>query len=265
MAEFYLTDKQIQANWKTFREIVNEISPRRKDAMNRMYDELDERVAMAPASSYEYFHNAIPGGYVDHVLRVYNNALKQYELWKSSGMIVDNFTLEELSFAAIHHDIGKCGMPGENGCLYQTNKSEWHRKNQGKMYQTNPDLMFMDHADRGFYLLNYYGIQYSANEMLGMKLADGMYSDHNKPYLVSYDLDKKLRNNIGLILHHADLMAARFEFERWATTSEKFQLYDNKVHKQPAQEPAVGGGSAANKKHLDIFAKVFAEMEKEKG
>ena len=256
MADFLLTPQQIKSNWKTFREIVNEISPKRRDAMNRMYDDLEDRIVMAPASSYDYFHNAIPGGYVDHVLRVYDNTIKHYELWKDSGMIVDNFTLEELSFAAIHHDLGKCGMPGENRELYQTNKSEWHRKNQGKIYQTNPNLLFMDHTDRSLYLLNHYGIPYSSNEMLGMKLTDGMYSEPNKPYLVSYDLEKKLRNSMGLILHHADLMAARFEFERWATSSDKFQLHDNETPKQKTIPTPVTITTGSN--HLDLFAKVFA-------
>jgi hypothetical protein len=259
MADYLLSPQQIQRNWKTLREIVNEISPSRKAEMNRMYDELEDRIVMAPASTIDYFHNAIPGGYVDHVLRVYENALKQYDLWKSSGMVVDNFTLEELSFAAIHHDLGKVGMPGEGRELYQTNKSEWHRKNQGKVYQLNPNLSFMEGTDRTFFLLNHYRIPYTENEHLGIQLTDGLYNETNKPYLVSYELEKKLRSNLGLILHHADLMAARYEFERWATTTGKFELYENQVKPQPKQAAPIAAG--ANKGHLDLFAKVFKEME----
>lgn len=259
MSEFHLTEKQIHSNWKTFRELVNEISPNRRDAMNKMYDDLEDRIVMAPASSYEYFHNAIPGGYVDHVLRMYENTIKHYDLWKDSGMFVDNFTLEELSFAAIHHDLGKCGMPDNNGELYQVNKSEWHRKNQGKVYQTNPNIHFMDPTDRGLYLLNHYGIPYSFNEMIGMKLTDGMYSDANKPYLVSYDLEKKLRNSMGIILHHADLMAARYEFERWATTSDKFQLHGNNAP-APVKQVEKKAINTQPNNPLDLFDKIFTKQ-----
>lgn len=259
MADYFLTPQQIKKNWTTFRDIVNEISPTRKEAMNKMYDELEERIVLAPASTIDYFHNAIPGGYIDHVLRVYENTIAHYELWKSSGMVVDNFTLEELSFAAIHHDLGKIGMPGENRELYQTNKSEWHRKNQGKVYQMNPNLIFMEGTDRAFYLLNHYRIPYTENEQIGIQLTDGLYNETNKAYLVSYELEKKLRNSMGLILHHADLMAARYEFERWATVTGKFELYNNTVKPKQTQQTTVS--ATANKNHLDLFAKVFNGME----
>lgn len=222
MPEFTLSAKQIQRNWVTFRELVNEISPSRKDAMNRMYDDLEDRAVMAPASTYEFFHNAIPGGYIDHVLRVYEYAIVTFEMWQKMGMKVDNFTLEELSFAVLHHDLGKLGLPGLGNELYQPNKSEWHRKNQGKLYQVNPNLVYMETTNRTFHLLSRYGIQYTETEQIGIQLTDGLYNEANKTYLISFNLEQKLRNTMGIILHHADLMAARFEFERWAISSEKF-------------------------------------------
>jgi hypothetical protein len=260
MSEYKLSSKQIQLNWNTFRDIVNEISPVRRLEMNIMYDELEERIVMAPASTIDYFHNAIPGGYIDHILRVYENTLKCYDLWKSSGMIVDNFSLEELSFAAIHHDLGKIGMPGEGRELYQTNKSEWHRKNQGKVYQMNPNLVHMESTDRTFYLLNHYRIPYSENEQLGIQLTDGMYNETNKPYLVAYELEKKLRNTMGMILHHADIMAARYEFEQWSLTTGKFELYNSTKKPQKQLETKTPITQTPNKQHLDLFAKVFENM-----
>jgi len=257
MSDYLISPQRIQSNWKLFRGIINEISPSRRDAMNRMYDELEERVCHAPASSVEFFHNAVPGGYVDHVLRVYNNALSTFDLWKTSGMIVDNFTLEELSFAAMKHDLGKIGLPGNNKELYQKNQSEWHRKNQGKIYQMNPNITYMENTARTFFLLNHYGIKYTENEMLGIQLTDGLYNEANKIYLVAYDLDKKLHNTMGLILHHADLMAARYEFEQWAVTTDKFKL--NSVSSTPQIQTNVSG--SGNKNLLDTFSKVFPDMK----
>jgi len=257
MSEFVLSAKQIQSNWNTFREIINEISPSRKNSMNRMYDELEERIVTAPASSFDYFHNAIPGGYIDHVLRVYNNTIKHYDLWKGSGMIVDNFTVEELSFAALKHDLGKLGMPGEGREFYITNKESWSR-GKGKVYATNPKLAYMESTDRTFFMLQHYGIQYSENEMYGIQLTDGMYNDTNKPYLVSYDLDKKLKNTMGLILHHADLMAARFEFERWATSTGKFDFNTSTVKAKP-QVDVKTQPSGSNSNLLSTFSKLFPD------
>jgi hypothetical protein len=42
-----------------------------------------------------------------------------------------------------------------------------------------------------------------------------MYDDANKAYFVSRSADSKLRTNLPLILHHADHMAARIEYEMW--------------------------------------------------
>ena len=40
----------------------------------------------------------------------------------------------------MHHDLGKLGMPIPGGDGYVLNKSEWHRKNQGKEFEVNEIL-----------------------------------------------------------------------------------------------------------------------------
>ena len=80
------------------------------------------------------YHNAHVGGYVEHVLHVVDCALKITNLWASEGATI-NFTTEEVIFAALHHDLGKVGDM-END-YYVPNPSEWHRINQGKIYEFN--------------------------------------------------------------------------------------------------------------------------------
>jgi hypothetical protein len=72
----------------------------------------------------------------------------------------------------------------------------------------------MSVPDRGLYLLTQHGISYTKNEMLAIKLHDGLYDDANKPYLMSWMPETKPRTSLIYILHQADLMAARIEFER---------------------------------------------------
>lgn len=247
-----LSAKQILQNFKTFRQLIDDSFPTRKDLLNKMYDDIgDERLSMAPASSYEFFHNAFPGGYVDHVLRVYEFSIEQYDLWTRMGMVVDNFTLEELSFAAIHHDLGKLGLPGQTQDHYVYNDSKWHRENQGKLYKINPNSYHIPVTDKGFYLLNHYGVQYSLNEMIGIRCTDGMYEESNKQYLAGFNLETKLRNSMPYILHHADIMAFRFEFERWAKSSEKFNLNPiSTPNTEPKEIPTAVSGN-------DLFDKMF--------
>jgi len=210
-----LTAEQIQQNWIEFRKRINELFPTRAKEINAMYDHLEERMMMMPASGTDHFHNAFEGGYIDHVLRVMDCTTKLYESWKEMGADVNNFSYEELMFAAMHHDLGKAGFPGEGEEVYIVNDSEWHRKNQGKMYKHNSNIPFTMVPDLSLWTLQNFGIKTSWNEAQGIRIHDGMYDDANKAYFVSRSADSKLRTNLPLILHHADHMAARIEYEIW--------------------------------------------------
>jgi hypothetical protein len=50
--------------------------------------------------------------------------------------------------------------------------------------------------------------------MLAIQTHDGLYDEANKKYLFSYMPEQKPRTSLPFILHQADLMAARIEFER---------------------------------------------------
>ena len=214
-----LEAEKIKENWERYREIVNTCFPTRKDALNSMYDELEERMVFMPASSMEHFHNAFAGGYVDHILRVIECTEALYFTWSSQGADMSGYTNEEMLFAAMHHDLGKAGFPTPGGEIYIPNDSEWHRKNQGKMYKHNPANPFTMVPDLSLWNLQHFGILVSWNEYLGIRIHDGLYDDANKPYYIARSADAKMRNNLALILHHADHMAARIEYERWANGS----------------------------------------------
>lgn len=213
MNEFnFLTEQQIQSNYERFRSLITENFPTRKDQLNQMYDVVAEELMFAPASSQAHFHNAFPGGYVDHVLRVYDFASIQLKLWDKCGMSI-SFTTEELIFVALHHDLGKLGQP--ESPMYLVNNEKW-AVDKGTFYKFNLENQWLTITERSLWLLNHFNVPFSINEMLGIKLADGLYDESNKQYLVTYDINKKLKNNLPYIIHNADQMAARFEFERWA-------------------------------------------------
>ena len=77
-----LTAEQIQNNWNVFLGIIEEhISSPRKEKLLEFYDQYAERVMLMPAAHKKEYHNAFPGGYVEHVIRVVRCALKQHQLW----------------------------------------------------------------------------------------------------------------------------------------------------------------------------------------
>jgi hypothetical protein len=210
-----LEAEKIKSNWERYRGLVNQFFPTRKDALNRMYDDFEDRMALMPASSMEHFHNAFAGGYVDHVLRVMDCALTLHNTWTVCGADMSGYTEEELLFAAMHHDLGKAGFPGEGNEVYQVETSDWHRKNQGKLYKSNSNIPFTMVPDLSIWLLQEYGIKMSWNEYQAIKIHDGMYDEANKPYFVARSPQAKLKTNLPIILHHADHMASVIEYERW--------------------------------------------------
>src|SRR6056300_1211914 len=213
MLDFFTAEELVE-NYEKFRKLINQtFTGERLESLNKMYDHFEERMIYTPASSVEHYHNAFPGGYIDHVLRVTRNALKVYDLYEELGMGMGDYDRENLIFTALHNDLGKLGTPEMD--YYIKNDSEWHVKNQGKIYKTNPKIHWMNLNDRTMYNLQYFGVKYTEEEMIGMRLTDGLYDENNKEYYIKYNNDDRLATSIPFIMHTADQMAAIYENKRW--------------------------------------------------
>jgi hypothetical protein len=164
-----------------------------------------------PASHKSQYHNCFPGGYIDHVNRVVEAALKIDNVWREMGM-VDTYTTEELVFSAINHDLGKFGDEQNESYIEQTD--QWRRDKLNETYMFNDRLEYMTVPDRGLFLLMTNGIEYNKNEFLAIRTHDGLYEDANKAYLMGFTPETKPRTSIMFVLHQADLLAARIEFEK---------------------------------------------------
>ena len=230
-----LTAEQIQENWNVFMgNIEKYISSPRKEKLIEFYEKYQERIMLMPAAHKKEYHNAFPGGYVEHVNRVVRCAIKQAKLWNEEGADMSTFTVEELIFSAINHDLGKIGDEDNESYIPQTDK--WRREKLGEDYMFNNKIPFASVPDRGLFMLQSHDIKYTFNEMLAIQTHDGLYDEGNKKYLFTYLPEQKPRTSLPFILHQADLMAARIEFEReWlpkfkgdlATPEKNFTLDSN--------------------------------------
>lgn len=207
-----LTAEQIQENWEQFISYIDiYILEPRKTNLKNFYEKYAERIMLMPAAHKKEYHNAFPGGYIEHVNRVIQAALEFDKVWTKFG-VDKNYTTEELVFSAMNHDLGKMGDEKNEAYIPQTD--QWRKEKLGEDYKFNDALEFMSVPDRGLFLLNQHGISYSKNEFLAIKLHDGLYDESNKPYLVTWLPETKPRTSLIYIIHQADLMAARIEFER---------------------------------------------------
>jgi len=207
-----LSAEQIQSNWEEFHSNIKKyIKGDRQTQLLAFYTKFQDRLVMMPASHKKEYHNAFPGGYIDHVNRVVRCALKQYKLWEEEGADITTFTVEELVFSAINHDLGKMGDDTHESYLPQTDK--WRKDKLGEDYMHNKAIAFAAVPDRGLFLLQQHDVKYTFNEMIAIQTHDGLYDSANEKYLKSYMPETKPRTSLPFILHQADMMAARIEFE----------------------------------------------------
>ena len=207
-----LTAEQIQQNWNDHLKIIDHYIIDRKDKVMAMLNHMQETMMMAPASGKTWHHNAFPGGYIDHVNRVVKYAVKQKKLYEEMGGNVD-FTNEELVFAALFHDLGKMGDGDKENYIPQTDK--WRQDKLSEMYTYNPDLDFMLIPDRSLFILQKFGIQVSQKEWLGIRLHDGVFDKANEAYFFSNQESSRQKTSIVSILHAADFLASKVEYDMW--------------------------------------------------
>lgn len=208
-----LTAEQIQENWDSLLGVIkDEISGERGEKLLDLYIQYSERLILMPASYKKEYHNAFPGGYVDHVFRVVNCAVELHNLWSKMGAKTSTYTREELIFSALNHDLGKMGDEYNESYVPQTD--QWRKDKLGEEYTFNTKLPFASVPDRSLYLLQANGITYTFNEMVAIQTHDGLYDEGNKKYLAAYLPEQRPRTCLPFIIHQADLMASRIEFER---------------------------------------------------
>jgi len=255
-----LTAEQIQQNWVGLMGFIEDhISEPRKTKLIEFYKKYSERLILMPAAHKKEYHNAFPGGYVDHVNRVICCALSLHELWIKMGVDATTYTKEELVFSALNHDLGKMGDEENESYIPQDDK--WRKEKLGEDYKFNDRIPFASVPDRGLFLLQSHGIQYTFNEMITIQTHDGLYDEANKKYLATYMPEQKPRTSLPYIVHQADLMAARIEFEReWLpklnskseTVKNPFKLESNKSTPttQVTKNKALGGLKSEGLKNI---------------
>ena len=190
-----LTPEQIAENFDKYRGFMEKLGDRAESAL-ALVDHLGERLAICPASSRKDYHHAIPGGLVDHSLRVLGNAMR---LVKAFNWDVPK---DSLILGCLLHDIGKIGDHEKDYYLPQTDG--WRVDKLGEVYTHNKDLQYMTVPDRGVWLCQYFGLKLTQPEFLAIKLNDGQYAEENAPYKMKEPL-------LVDIVHMADYISTKQE------------------------------------------------------
>lgn len=195
-----LTPEEIEANWVQYRSLIEKLSTlttkERASAALDLVDSLGERLATCPASSRKEYHNAFPGGLVEHSIRVLGNAMKIMKVfeWK--------LPKDSLIISCLFHDLGKVGDL-END-LYLPQTEQWRVDKNGEVYTFNKNMQFMTVPLRGLYLCQHFGLKLTQDEMLAIFLNDGQIAKENAPYCLKEPL-------LADVVHMADALATKQE------------------------------------------------------
>lgn len=146
----------------------------------------------APASGLKTYNNAFEGGLIDHLLNVTKFAIN------INNSLPDTMKLDQKSLIKVCflHQIGKAHM-------FKPCESEWHQKNQGKMYEfKEDDEVSMRVGERSAY--------YAVSN--GVSLTDAEYA-------AVIDFDK---TDDKMVEHHSTTLFKVLKSASWfATIDEK--------------------------------------------
>jgi hypothetical protein len=129
---------------------------------------LGENFIKAPATNTTAQYNAFEGGLIEHLLRVAFYAVK------FNNALPDNEKVEQTSLlkVCLLHQIGRA-------TLFVPCTSDWHRTNQGKMYDYNEKLVSMRVSDRSIYYAMSHGITFTEEEYIAINNEDKMAEFYN--------------------------------------------------------------------------------------
>ena len=208
-----LQAEQLQANYDELISYIEKyIESPRKEKVLDFYKQHEDRLILLPAAHKASFHSAFAGGYVFHVNNVIKNALVSLDVWRRAGSNLVDITLDNVVFCALNHDLGKLGSKDEDAVYPSQDK--WRKENLGELYKFNTNLAYMTVPDRSLFLLQEAGIPMSQDEFIAIKTHDGLYDETNTPYFKSFIPENRFRTPLALIIHEADMRAARIEWEQ---------------------------------------------------
>ena len=251
-----LSAEQTTANLERFKSLVKEhfsTDEERIFKLNKLIDHFEDRLLLAPASSKEHYHGSHPGGYLEHCLNVYDIAMDMAKTWSKYSKAID-YTLDEVAFIALFHDLGKLGDLEEE--FYKPQDNDWRKMNMGEIYKINPKVVNMNGADRSLFTIQHFGIQLTQNEWITIRIHEGLYDEGNETYLKTMFKDNILKSHLPHLIHHSDMMASRIEYEEWKNSSDE-KSEPVKTSKYQPKKTLADTLSTSDKDGKDLFAGLF--------
>lgn len=150
--------EQIQSNWDTFCNFVENGSGDRSKEIASLLDSFGDRIATCPASTH-----LESGTLVDFNLKTLKAC---FQMNKKFGL---NLSEESMVICCLFRNLGLVGDLDADLFLPEDG---WHQE-RGMLFKYNKDLQFMKPFDRTIWILNHFGISLTQDEFLAFLSGTG--------------------------------------------------------------------------------------------
>lgn len=169
----------------------------KREGMNELLDYMaDCGFLTAPCSGS--YHLAKEGGLLEHSINVLHIAEKM-SVALYGGKNLTKEMKDSIIICALLHDLGKMGQFEKPN--YVPNILKSGEASKSKPYNTNPDLLYVDHEIRSIAIASMF-IDLTEEEQFAILYHNGMYGN------LKYALQGK-ETPLYLIIHTADMWASR--------------------------------------------------------
>ena len=155
-----MNERELTDLWTSYAKLAEKITDH-GDGINRMLEDLGDRILMCPAEPRNDSPGCEPGGLVQQAITVAKGMKK---LNDGFGM---GATTESILLVGLFHEIGKIGNLDEP--YFVPEEEGWRRDKLGAFYKPNELLSRMTIPERSLFLLNHYGVKLTEEEFMAIR------------------------------------------------------------------------------------------------
>jgi len=155
-----MNERELTELWTTYTKLAEKITEH-GDGINRMLEDLGERILMCPAEPRNDSPGCEPGGLVQQAITV-AKGMKKLNDGFSMGAATESILL-----VGLFHEIGKIGSLEEP--YFVPEEESWRREKLGAFYKPNERLGRMTIPERSLFLLNHYGVKLTEEEFMAIR------------------------------------------------------------------------------------------------
>ncbi len=182
--------------------IIELLESTQRSGMDELICHMDENGFFEAPCSTRY-HLSKQGGLAEHSLNVYELMLRL------KNLLYPEISDDSVVICSLLHDIGKMGQYGKpnyipkmlKGRATKANPNPEPYQSTAEPYQSNPDLMYVDHEVRSIQTASQF-IALTEDENWAILMHNGMYGTFK------YQIQGK-ETPLYLLLHMADMWASR--------------------------------------------------------